>query len=507
MKKILFVSFLSAAAVLSFSCSKENAEGGAENETETTRTYFAPQSVISASSSEATKTVLNGKTINWEKDDAITLFGETGTAYTYTLKSGENTTQGTFGINELPTENMTGSALYPATTSALSSGSASVTIAADQTYVAGGFSTKYPMAAISSDGTNYTFSNLATVLSLPLKGDMAVSTIKIESVDGQGIAGAATVDFSSGTPVLSAAEGATSSITLNCNGTQLSTTEETVFNFILIPGDYKEGFKITVLNAEGKGPVKFTPTNISLKPGTIKAFGSAMDAYNAPQGFIFYSSELGWGNSWIDMTESHGLYSCKNVMLPAFDTGNNEGFRIRFSTDDSQNFGGPVYVNYGAKMTTGGANMSVPEAGRYDIYVDQLDYNEKYIYVMEPGKTPGFGVVGDIVEVDGWNAANAIPMEMKNGYFVAENIMAADGNKFKIILDTDWNKYNFGGAGNVSVTVSADNKEGALLESNFSSGDDIVISGLGEAQTCNIWFDLGAKKVWVITDDRTPDEL
>ena len=500
MKKILFVSVLAAASVLSFSCNKENAEGGAENET----AYFAPQSVISASSKAATKTVLSGTAIHWAQGDAISLFGASGKAYTYTLASGEGSTEGSFEIAETPAEEMTAYALYPASASDLNDGTVSVTVDADQTYAPDGFSAGYPMAAKTVDGTNYLFDNLATVLSLPLKGDMAVSTIKIESVDGQGIAGAATVDFSSGTPVLSATESAASSVTLNCNGTQLS-DKETVFNFILIPGDYKEGFKITVLNAEGKGPVKFTPTNISLKPGTIKAFGSAMDAYNVPQDFIFYSSELGWGNSWIDMTDSHGLYSCKNVMLPAFDTSNNEGFRIRFSIDDSQNFGGPVYVNYGAQMTVGGANMSVPEAGRYDIYVDQLDYDKKYIYVMEPGKTPGFGVVGDIVEVDGWNAANAIPMEMKNGYFVAENIKAADGDRFKIVLDTRWDKYNLGGEGQ-DIPVSVNGKDGAtMINSEYSK--NIYISGLGEAQTCNIWFDLGAKKVWVITDDRTPDEL
>ena len=481
---------------------RKTQRGGAENET----AYFAPQSVISASSKAATKTVLSGTAIHWAQGDAISLFGASGKAYTYTLASGEGSTEGSFEIAETPAEEMTAYALYPASASDLNDGTVSVTVDADQTYAPDGFSAGYPMAAKTVDGTNYLFDNLATVLSLPLKGDMTVNTIKIESVDGHGIAGAATVGFNGDTPVLSAAEGASSSVTLDCNGTQLSTTEETIFNIFLIPGEYTEGFKITVLNAEGKGPVKFTPTNITLRPGTVKAFGSAMDAYNVPQGFIFYSSELAWGNSWIDMTESRGLYSCKNVVLPAFDTNNNEGFRIRFSTDDSQNFGGPVYVNYGAKMTVGGANMSVPEAGRYDIYVDQLSYNEKYIYVMEPGKTPGFGVCGE-VGGNAWNAETAIDMEMSDGYFVAKNVEAADGNKFKIILDTCWDKYNFGGANSASVTVSADSVEGASVSSNLASGDDIVIGGLGEATTCNIWFDLGARKVWVITDDRTPDEL
>lgn len=504
MKKFLFVPVLAMAAALSFSCSKDNIEGD-DTASGSNTGYFAPKSVINASSN-ATKTTLDGNSILWAKGDAITLFGQDGKPYSYTLTDGAETTSGTFGISELPDQQVTAYAVYPAVEATLSGTSVSVNIAAAQTYVAEGFSTAYPMAAVTDDGENFTFSNLATVLSLSLKGDMSVNTITVESLDGAGIAGAATVDFAGEIPVLAAAERASSSVTLDCGGVQLTTDTETVFNFIIIPGTYEEGFKITVLNAEGNGPVKFTPTDITLSPGTIKPFGSAMDAYSVPQGFIFYSSELGWGSSWIDMTESHGLYSCKNVMLPVFDTNNNEGFRIRYSTDDGQNFGGPVYVNYGAKMNIRGANMSVPEAGRYDIYVDQLSHGEKYIYVMEPGKTPGFGICGEVGN-NNWDVANAIPMEMEDGYFVARNVNAVEGNRFKIVLDTCWDKYNIGGEGNTPVTVVVNSTEGTSVVSDGGSGDDITISGLGDSPACDIWFDLGAKKVWVMTDGQTPSGL
>ena len=505
MKKFLFVPVLAMAAALSFSCSKDNIEGD-DTASGSNTEYFAPQSVINASSN-ATKTTLDGNSILWAEGDAITLFGQDGKPYSYTLTGGAETTSGTFGISELPDQQMTAYAVYPAVESTLSGTSVSVNIAAAQTYAAEGFSTGYPMAAVTADGENFTFSNLATVLSLPLKGDMSVNTITVESVNGAGIAGAATIDFASGSPVLAAADGAAASVTLDCGGVQLSPETETVFNFILIPGEYKEGFKITVLNAEGNGPVKFTPTDITLSPGTIKPFGSAMDAYSVPQGFNLVSSELGWGDSWIDLTGSHGINWCKNVVLPEFDADNikDEGFKMRYGADEW--YGGTVYVNYGEKLSTAnGTNLIVP-AGRYDIYFDELSYTEKYIYVMEPGKTPGFGVVGDMVlDQEGeWDVANAIPMEMEDGYFVARNVNAVEGNRFKIVLDTGWNKYNIGGDGQDVPAKVGDSAGTSVINSGGSM--NIYISGLGESQTCDIWFDLGAKKVWVMTDGQTPSGL
>ena len=81
MKKFLFVPVLAMAAALSFSCSKDNIEGD-DTASGSNTEYFAPQSVINASSN-ATKTTLYGNSILWAEGDAITLFGQDGKPYSY----------------------------------------------------------------------------------------------------------------------------------------------------------------------------------------------------------------------------------------------------------------------------------------------------------------------------------------------------------------------------------------------------------------------------------------
>ena len=502
MKKFLFMPALAVIAAVSFSCSKENIEGNetaagndavAGNDTESA--YFAPRSEISASSN-TTKTTLNGKEILWANGDAITLFGaENGQAYRYNIVSGQGTTSASFGISELPDQQMTAYAVYPAAESALSGTSVSVNIPASQTYAADGFSASYPMAAVTSDGEHFTFSNLATVLSLPLKGDAAVKSITIEAKGGEGLAGAAAIDFADGTPVLkAAAEGFASSVTLNCDpAVEITADTETAFNFILIPGTYSKGFKVTVTKSDDTTFETSTPEEeFILKPGSIKVF-SPVTLSESPLGWNLVGSFTNGWAGWINMEESHGIAYCMDVDIPEENI-----FKIR---KDGTWYGGTVYVNYGEKITTGGGDMSVPQ-GRYDIYVDTNNY---YIFVMESGKTPGFGVVGEI-SGNNWTVADAIPMEMKDGYFVLRNVSVTEGAKFKIVLDTTWDKYSIGVSGDADAPVNVGDKAGVSIIKDQSS-KNIYISGLGESQTCNIWLDLGAQKVWAINDDRTPDEL
>ena len=216
---------MALVAAVSFSCNKENIEGNDIVNGEETVLY-APQTVITASSTE-TKTTLSGLEILWEEGDVISLFNENDTPMDYNLIEGAGTTSGKF---EAVSEPETGYsyAVYPAVSGQASEKSVSMTVAANQTYVAEGFSTDFPMGAVTSDGENFTFTNLATVLSLPLQGDAVVRSISIEAVRGEGLAGAATVDFSGATPVLSAGNSAT--VTLNCgeSGVQLSADAATV---------------------------------------------------------------------------------------------------------------------------------------------------------------------------------------------------------------------------------------------------------------------------------------
>ena len=500
MKKFLFVPVLAMAAALSFSCSKDNIEGD-DTASGSNTGYFAPQSVINASSN-ATKTTLDGNSILWAEGDAITLFGQDGKPYSYTLTDGAETTSGTFGISELPDQQMTAYAVYPATESTLAGSSVSVNIAAAQTYAAEGFSTGYPMAAVTDDGENFTFSNLATVLSLPLKGDATIKSITVEAKGGEGLAGAAVIDFADGTPVLkAAAEGFASSVTLNCDpAVQLSEETETVFNFILIPGDYS-GLKIIVTDTQtddqhpnGRTITKETQA-VKLTPGTIKDFGMAL---GVPHGWNLTGSFTDNWVSYIDFEETsqNGLFLCK---VDALEEGGT--FKIRYAGDEwygwsSNEDNGTFDLNVSENLSTSGGDIYIPAGGPYYIYFDQ---NSKNIRVLEP-----FGVVGTNNE---WNQTGIADDQMilENGLFVAKGVTFTDEIQFKIRIASSWSydEYNIGTSGSdpfdVNTEIPAKNRTG--------ENQNIIINKVENVNTYDIWFDLLNMKVWVMTDGQTPSGL
>ena len=500
MKKTLFVPVLAMAAVLSVSCSKEETDGvenGPVNGGEAA--LFAPQSVISASSA-ATKTALDGVNINWEEGDAITLFGENGASVKYTLTEGAGATVGTFEAEgELPAQ-VQAYAVYPAVAEGvtLSEDKVAVSVAAEQTYNAAGFPAEYPMAAVTSDGQNFTFGNLATVLSLPLQGDAVVRSISIEAVGGEGLAGAATVDFSGATPVLSAGNSAT--VTLDCgeSGVQLSADAATVFNFILIPGEYTQGFKVTVNETNGNSTVKTTGGSaMTMHAGSIVKIDSAIPVVT-PQGWNLVGGFVGNWSSWIEMEGGNGLYYCSDVTVPA-DAERNQ-FKVRYGANEWYGYsdtGTVTSVTLQKVFTiyrTGGVpgsgdewagkdngNLRVEPAGTYDFYFVE---NNHEVIVMPAGVAP-FVLTGTINE---WGET---PFEIENGLMIARNISFSGNDKFKIklakISDDDEGKnwdggYNIG-SNNGQPIVSDE----SYSPNNSTGSSDISTSVTG---TYDITFDI-----------------
>ena len=454
MKKILFLTSMALVAAVSFSCNKENIEGNGNAAGEEVVLY-APQTVITASSTE-TKTTLSGLEILWEKGDVISLFNENGTPMNYNLIEGAGTTSGKFKT-DLEPETGYSYAVYPAVSGQANGKSVSMTVAANQTYVAEGFSTDFPMGAVTSDGLNFTFSNLATVLSLPLQGDAVVRSISIEAVGGEGLAGAATVDFSGATPVLSAGNSAT--VTLDCgeSGVQISEDAATVFNFVVIPGEYTQGFKVTVNETNGNSTVKTTGVNaMTLQAGSIFKIKSALPVVT-PQGWNIYGTITGGEGTWIELQGGHGAYYCSNVFAAE---GHNE-FNIRYADDENQIFG----IGYGDQQSTnvpelipyvtyigqdGVLNLAPSEIG-YDIYFIE---DTKKVIITETG-TAALSVIGNINNTQ-YNTD--FPMVVENGWLVAKGIEFT-GDIFKIRTTGKWNE-------NGSFNIGAPNE-----------GDEIAVGG------------------------------
>ena len=412
----------------------------------------------------------------------ISLFADDGTPVEYVLSAGAGTASAEFTATETSETEMSAFAIYPATAASMVDDIVYINVNEQQNYVANGFATYYPMAAITADGESYTFENLATVLSLPLAGDAAVKSITLETVGGEGLAGAASVDFSGAVPVLKAsAEGASGTVTLTCaEPVQLSADNETVFNFVLIPGEY-EGLKITVATEKG-GTIKYTPA-FTLKPGTIKTFGGAMNVTAAANGWNLIGSFTAEWGSWIDLSESHGVAYSKNIVFPE---GNEFKVRNAEGAWFGQNDAAKVYLNKRTEMFVGQENMKVA-AGKYDVYCD-VAWNS--IFIMNAGTSP-FSVIGPKGD---WN--NDIQMALEDGYFVAKGIEFDAGDAFKIRTTGTWDDYNigFGKAENITGTDQAQSVQ-KLDGQNM---------GVPMAGKYDIYFDLGATNVWVMTEGQKP---
>ena len=497
MKKILFFASLAAAATMTLGCSKDNIEGNDNVPGDGEVSYFEPQTIIKASSS-ATKTALSGLEILWEEGDVISLFNENGTPMNYSLTDGAGSTSGTFAADGEPKTGYS-YAIYPVVSGQVSGTSVPVTVASAQTYLAGGFSAEYPMAAMTGDGMNFTFENLATVLSLSLQGDAVVRSVTVEAVGGEGLSGAATVDFSGEIPSLSATEGASASVTLDCgeSGVALSADAATEFTFVVIPGEYS-GLKVSVTDMNGHVTSRTTGA-ATMTAGTKKNFGSALNINSAPQGWNLTGSAYGWGSSWVDLYESHGLFSCKDINMAA-----DEEFKILWAADwTDQAFGSDagLSLNRGVGLVNGQANLKIEADGVYDIYFDQMT---KFVFVMENGETPNLGIVGDINNwgnegENGEAPEDDVKMTMENGYFVVKNITMPDGG-FKIRLDNSWtNEYNIGPEEDTPVVIG----EPLNVRNNVGGASRNMIVTAG---TYDIWFDLGAMQVWVMTPGNTPSQ-
>ena len=515
MKKTLFVPVLAMAAALSVSCSKEETEGvenGPVNGGEAA--LFAPQSVISASSA-ATKTALDGVNINWEEGDAITLFGENGASVKYTLTEGAGATVGTFEAEgELPAQ-VQAYAVYPAVAEGvtLSEDKVAVSVATDQTYNAAGFPAEYPMAAVTSDGQNFLFENLATVLSLPLQGDAVVRSISIEAVGGEGLAGDATVDFSGATPVLTV--GNSSTVTLDCgeSGVQLSADAATVFNFILIPGEYTQGFKVTVNETNGNSTVKTTGGSaMTLHAGSIFKIKSALPV-ETPQGWNIYGTITGGEGTWIELQGGHGAYYCSNVFAAE---GHNE-FNIRYADDENQIFGigygdqqstnVPELIPYGTYQGQDGVLNLAPSEIGYDIYFIE---DSKKVIITETG-TAAFSVIGNINNTP---YDKDFPMVVENGWLVAKGIEFT-GNIFKIRTTGKWNE-------NGSFNIGAPNEGdeiavgGSFKAWSHTETKNITVTGTEAGKKYDIYVDMKKHDpdnstdnmtVWVMPSGQTPADV
>lgn len=210
-------TWLLVAAILTFvSCSSENDEIVADNETNKLMTFTATQEGDAVN----TKTALSsdGKTIIWQTNDKISIFDGKGNQ-AFALKTGAGTNSATFEGTASEAETYT--AIYPYQQNAtLSVGKVTkvtnVTLPATQKAIEGGFDPTAALMMAQSENTSLQFKNVVGYVKV--KPNFACSKIVLRSGSAsEYLAGTGTLTYNSNVPTLDFTTSKSHSITLEGN--------------------------------------------------------------------------------------------------------------------------------------------------------------------------------------------------------------------------------------------------------------------------------------------------
>ncbi len=207
-------TWLLVAAILTFvSCSSENDEIVADNETNKLMTFTATQEGDAVN----TKTALysDSTTIIWQTNDKISIFDGEGNQ-AFALKTGAGTNSATFEGTASEAETYT--AIYPYQQNAtLSDGNVTnVTLPATQKAIEGGFDPTAALMMAQSNNTSLQFKNVVGYVKV--KPNFACSKIVLRSGSAsEYLAGTGTLTYNSNVPTFDFTTSKSHSITLEGN--------------------------------------------------------------------------------------------------------------------------------------------------------------------------------------------------------------------------------------------------------------------------------------------------
>ena len=208
-------SWLLVAAILTLvSCSSENGEIVADNETNKLMTFTATQEGDAVN----TKTALSsdGNTIIWQTNDKISIFDGKGNQ-AFALKTGAGTNSATF--EGTASEAGTYTAIYPYQQNAtLSDGNVTnVTLPATQKAIEGGFDPTAALMMAQSENTSLQFKNVVGYVKV--KPNFACSKIVLRSGSAsEYLAGTGTLTYNSGDPTFNFSESNSKSHSITLEG-------------------------------------------------------------------------------------------------------------------------------------------------------------------------------------------------------------------------------------------------------------------------------------------------
>ncbi|MCU6770710.1 Uncharacterised protein [uncultured Bacteroides sp.] len=267
MKKY-FIPFLVLGTTLLYSCAKEEVTSDTDSSSSVEKVKMEFKAGIDAMS----RTVLteNNK-VEWEADDAISLFDSDSNNKFTTSTSGPSVT-----FTGTVQDNLgTYYALYPYNEKATISGSEiTTTLSAEQTALEGSFAKMLnPSVAKSGTDKSLNFKNACAVVKFTL-GTGVTNVVKamFRGNDGESLAGTLNINVSGNAPVTTVETGEGTGVTLTSNEGFVTGTD---YYFVVAPLELKKGITLVLYDSNGKewkrrggNPVKLTAGHI-LDLGTI----------------------------------------------------------------------------------------------------------------------------------------------------------------------------------------------------------------------------------------------
>ena len=212
------------------------------------------------------ESVTDGPTIAWAADDAISVLDEAGNHKFTTTGSGATATFS--GRADANAESFV--ALYPFQSGiSLNGGKGSVSVSAEQTAVAGGFSgTNYAVAyAANDDAKTLNFKNVPAYLKITLSAADKVSSVTVAAKNGEQLAGEVDVTVAD---EITITEGSKASSTVTLVGDALDGT----FYIQVLPQTLSGGYTLTMLNDEDLSYTQEVTSSVALSNSQAYDLGS-----------------------------------------------------------------------------------------------------------------------------------------------------------------------------------------------------------------------------------------
>lgn len=529
MKRIYSFMFAAVATFAAASCAQE-----LDNQVPAGETKVYTAAVDGAE----TKAALDGRSTNWENNDAILLYdGATAAKYVTALESPASTANFTLAENETALAGNKVIAVYPEWADGYKSSVADIEkktlskayLTSNQNAKVGTYDPNAAIAIAYTEDNHLEFKNAATLLKFTVSTEN-VKAVTLYSIGGEKLTGEWAIDYNNGAPKATPAEGDASA-----GWVELSAGEDAVFEvgkdyyISVYPQTLASGFAVefSFKGVNGKqlvkkyeSPVEFK-RNVILNIGNYEFTGTIVPEEPAAEWAIAGTFNE-WNTKANPMALENGFYVAKNI------TGLN--FTAQADASNKTSATGFQFINKGAwkggegKVTAGtwawvwndnGQNIYVNGAAAetaYDIYLNPTqDANGgiKFVVVAagaampedkpaEEIKVDYWAVVGSMTNE--WNSE--IKMILDGDWYVAENVKITVADQFKFRANGNWDETtpNRGAAGEKDGVIIADNVETEV----FNKGKNFSVAKSG---FYSLYLNKAANKAKVVKTADLPVEV